>query len=50
VGLLISGIKSGDIAKGYADAIEKCGILLSQHFPIRPQDKNELPNKLVLKD
>ncbi|MEQ1878469.1 MAG: TPM domain-containing protein [Bdellovibrionia bacterium] len=50
VDALIGGIKNGDIAKGYVDAIEKTGAILAEHFPIRPQDKNELPNKLILKD
>ena len=47
---LISGIKKKDVGQGFRDAIGLCGEILTPHFPIRPQDKNELPNKLVIKD
>lgn len=50
VALLIGGLKSGNVAKGFTDAIAKTGDVLAQHFPIRPQDKNELPNKFIIKD
>jgi putative membrane protein len=47
---LINGIKKKNLSQGFSDAIELCGEILATHFPIRPEDKNELPNKLVIKD
>ena len=48
--LIISGIKSKDMAKGFESAILKCGEILAPHFPIQPDDKNELSDKLIIKE
>lgn len=48
--LLIAAIRERRAAEGFAQAIGRCGELLSTHFPIAPGDINELPNELrVLK-
>lgn len=47
---VIDGIKRKDPAGGLIAAVHTCGELLAQHFPPRPDDKNELPNKLIVKD
>ena len=47
--LIIEGMKQGDIAKGYVQAIERCGEILASHFPIEPDDTNELNDGLILK-
>lgn len=47
---LISRTKSGDFVGGMCEAIETVGALLAQQFPIRPDDRNELPNQLVIKE
>jgi putative membrane protein len=46
---LIAGIKQDRPADGFVAAIEKCGEVLAQHFPLPEGEKNpdELPNKLV---
>jgi len=44
--ILIAGLKQGDHAKGYTDAIAECGRILAPHFPIQADDTNELPNEL----
>ena len=47
---MISGIKKKNIAQGMIEGINICGELLSKHFPLPPDDTNELPNHLVIKD
>ncbi len=44
VSLIITGIKDGRAEAGLADGIRVCGEILSQRFPIRAGDANELPN------
>ena len=50
VDILISGIRSKNMADGFCEAIKKCGDILEPHFPMAPDDKNELPNHLVIKE
>ena len=47
---MISGVKNKNIAQGMIDGIKLCGELLSKHFPIKPDDTNELSNQLIVKD
>lgn len=44
---VISGIKAGNVRGGICNAIEICGKALSQHFPPRPDDVNELPDHVI---
>ena len=44
---LIEGIKSGRAADGFVRAIEIAGAVLAEHFPPRPHNPNELPDKLI---
>jgi putative membrane protein len=44
--LVLKGFREGKPVDGYTAAIEKCGKLLAPHFPIKPDDTNELPNTL----
>jgi putative membrane protein len=44
---LITAIKEKRAADGLAAAVERCGAVLAEHFPAKPGDKNEIPNKLV---
>jgi len=46
VALVLSGIREGDICQGLCEAIERCGQVLAREFPLRPDDINELPNRL----
>ena len=50
VDLMIQGVKRGDLAEGMAQAIRRCGELLSPHFPIAADDTNELRDHLVIKE
>jgi putative membrane protein len=50
VDLMIQGVKRGDFASGMTQAIERCGELLSPHFPIPEGDVNELRDHLVVKE
>ena len=47
---LVSGIRAGSIAKGFCDAINKSQAILTPHFPIQPDDTNELSNNIIIKD
>jgi len=48
--LIIDGFKNGRPEDGMRDGILRCGELLARHFPIKPGDRNELPNTLHLID
>lgn len=41
-----AGIKQGRAGEALRQEIEKIGIILAQHFPIKPDDTNELPNEV----
>lgn len=38
--------KSSQFNEGIVHAVRKAGELLAQHFPRRPDDRNELPNRV----
>jgi putative membrane protein len=40
-------VRAGKIADGFVGAIEGCGALLAEKFPRRPDDKDELTNRLI---
>ena len=50
VDLMIQGVKRGDLSAGLTQAIQRCGELLSPHFPIAEGDVNELRDHLVVKE
>lgn len=43
-----SEFKDGNFGKGLILGIERVGKVLSEHFPIKPDDTNELSNKIVI--
>ena len=47
---VLKGIKGKNMKSGLVQAIERCGDILSEHFPIQPDDENELSNKLIIKE
>ena len=47
VKILTNGLKTNHACDAYCKAIERCGEILAAHFPRRPDDKDELPNRLV---
>ncbi|MGH6763421.1 MAG: TPM domain-containing protein [Phyllobacterium sp.] len=47
VSLLIDHAAQDRLADGFVAAIEQSGQLLTEHFPVQPDDINELENRLV---
>ena len=49
IAALIAAIKQDRVADGFVTAIEQCGAVLAQHFPLPVGAKNpdQLPNRLV---
>ena len=45
---LSSGLKRGDPAAGFEAAITLCSDVLAAHFPPRPANPNEVPDRLVV--
>lgn len=45
---LVMGLRRGDPAGGFVDAIALCGAVLAEHFPPKPRDPNEVEDKLVV--
>ena len=43
-----NNFKNGYFSKGIVEGIENVGKLLSEHFPIKSDDTNELTNKVVI--
>lgn len=41
--------KQGDPSAGLIHAVKRIGLILSQHFPIKPDDTNEIPNRVIFK-
>ncbi|MEO1045266.1 MAG: hypothetical protein AAFX04_07490 [Pseudomonadota bacterium] len=44
---LIDGAKRGEPGEGMAAAVEKVGVVLSEHFPKSDANPNELPDRLI---
>lgn len=44
---IIDGIRRGHPAQGIRAAVENCGKALADHFPIKPDDTNELPDQVI---
>jgi putative membrane protein len=49
VKIIVDGIKHNQAAESICEAVEKIGDLLKKHFPIRPDDTDELKNLIVEK-
>ena len=45
---LVAAIRSGRIADGLVAAVRRAGAILAEHAPPRPDDTDELPNKVVV--
>jgi putative membrane protein len=48
--LVVGGIRKGEPARGLSAGILRSGEVLARHFPIDPEDRNELVNTLHLID
>lgn len=47
IAALVDGMKTGRRADGFVKAIGIAGEVLAEHFPPRPHNPNELPDKLI---
>ncbi|RZJ04222.1 MAG: TPM domain-containing protein [Brevundimonas sp.] len=45
---LAEGMKAADPASGFEQAVAICGAVLAQHFPPRPDNPNEVADKVVV--
>ena len=43
---IIKGVKEESLVRNLIESITECGELLSEHFPIEPDDKNELKDDI----
>lgn len=50
VGELTNHLASGTTTEGFIRAIQRCGKILTKHFPPGRGDHNELPNHLIVLD
>ena len=48
--VIVASIRGGGLTEGLCAGIRQCGDLLAEHFPIAPDDVNELTNELRLID
>ena len=44
---LLAHVREGRVADGMIAAIQDIGVVLAEHFPRSPDDKNEIPDKLI---
>ena len=44
---LLTDVREGRVGDGIAAAVERVGVVLSEHFPRSAQDSNEIPDKLI---
>lgn len=47
VAAFVREVRSGRVAEGFIAAIGACGDKLAHHFPRRPHDVNQLPDRLI---
>ena len=43
---MMKALREGRHREAFTQAIAQCGEVLSKHYPIKPDDTNELPNEL----
>lgn len=48
--LLIAQFKQKAYTEGIVESIARIGATLEKHFPIQPDDQNELPNEVIIHD
>ena len=45
---IVGGFQQKEHAKAIAAAIDRCGEILAAHFPLKPGDRNELGNEVII--
>ncbi|MDE0896143.1 MAG: TPM domain-containing protein [Planctomycetota bacterium] len=46
---ILKGAKEGDLAQGLVNGIALCADVLEEHFPWREGDRNELPDRVIVR-
>jgi putative membrane protein len=46
---VLSGIRKGSLCEGLVDGVRRCGEVLAQHFPPRDGDRDEVPNRVIVR-
>ena len=44
---LLTNVRAGRIGDGIVAAVERVGVVLSEHFPRSAVDRNEIPDQLI---
>ncbi|MCE1187987.1 MAG: TPM domain-containing protein [Ignavibacteria bacterium] len=47
--LLLKNFRAGYYCKGIVEAVHEMGRVLSLHFPIKPDDTNEISNRVIIR-
>ncbi|MEI7696488.1 MAG: hypothetical protein WCI64_12705, partial [Chlorobium sp.] len=48
VAIIVGGIRGKEHGKAIASAVDRCADILSTHFPLKQDDRNELPNEVII--
>ena len=48
VNTIVGGFREKEHSKAIAAAVDRCGEILATHFPIKPGDRNELGNEVII--
>ncbi len=48
VGIIVRGIKSKGQVAAIGAAVDRCAAILAAHFPLKPDDRNELGNEVII--
>ncbi len=48
VTIIVGGIRAKAQARAIATAVDRCAEILSSHFPLKPGDRNELSNEVII--
>ena len=46
---VLEGVRRGSLADGLAAGIRACGDVLAEHFPRKPDDRNEIADRLIVR-
>jgi putative membrane protein len=48
IDILVGQVAQGRLADGLVGAVERVGAVIAEHAPRRPDDRDELPNRVIL--
>jgi putative membrane protein len=47
--VVLAGVAADSLCRGLIEGIERAGAVLSEHFPVRAGDRNELPDRVIVR-